>query len=157
MIILIAACSRNWVIGKDNQLIWHLPEDLKRFKQITSNKTVLMGRKTYESIGKPLPNRTNLIVTSDKNFKADGCIIYNDLIQALRHDSDIIVIGGSQIYQQSIKIADKIELTMIDQYFEGDSYFPEIDQNWIKVNFEKHQNENFKWSYITYLRKDKSI
>lgn len=157
MITLVAACSRNWVIGKDNQLIWHLPEDLKRFKQLTSGKTVLMGRKTYESIGRPLPNRTNLIITADKNFQADGCIIYHDLIQALKHDSDIMVIGGSQIYQQVIKIADKIELTMIDQEFEGDSYFPEVDQNWIKVNFERHQNENFKWSYITYLRKDKSI
>lgn len=157
MITLIAACSKNWVIGKDNQLIWHLPEDLKRFRKLTTNKSVLMGRKTFESIGKPLPNRKNIIITSDRNFKVDGCFVYNDLIQALQNEEDIMVIGGGQIYQQSIKLADKIELTMIDEEFEGDSFFPEIDSNWIKINFEKHQNEKFKWSYITYLRKDKSL
>ena len=155
MITLVAACSRNWVIGKDNQLIWHLPEDLKRFKKLTTGKTVLMGRKTFESIGRPLPNRTNLIVTNDINFKCEGCIVYNNLIDALQYDNDIMVIGGSQIYQQVINMADKVELTMIDQDFEGDAYFPEIDSNWIKANYESQQNEQFRWSYITYLRKNK--
>lgn len=155
MITLIVACSRNWVIGKDNQLIWHLPEDLKRFKRLTTGGTVLMGRKTFESIGKPLPNRTNLILTNDLDFKADGCTIYHSLIDALQHDKNIFVIGGSQIYQQTIKVADRIELTMIDKDFEGDAYFPQIDQNWIKTSFEENSNENLRWSYITYKRKDK--
>lgn len=156
MITLIAACSKNWVIGKDNQLIWHLPEDLKRFKKLTSGKTVLMGRKTYESIGRPLPNRTNLIVTSDKNFKADGCIIYHDLEEALKHDDEIMVIGGSQIYKQVFDKAHSIELTMIDHDFDGDAFFPEIDlKNWNLVNSEENQNENYKWRYETYLNRSK--
>lgn len=154
MITLIAACSKNWVIGKDNQLIWHLPEDLKRFKKLTSGKTVLMGRKTYESIGRPLPNRINLIITSDKNFKADGCIVYHDLEEALKHDSEIMVIGGSQIYKQLLDKAHTIELTMIDKEFDGDAFFPEIDlKNWNLVKSEEHQNEDFKWRYETYLKK----
>lgn len=154
MITLIAACSKNWVIGKDNQLIWNLPEDLKRFRKLTSGKTVLMGRKTYESIGKPLPNRTNLIITSDKNFKAEGCIIYHNLEEALKHDSEIMVIGGSQIYNQLLDKAHTIELTMIDREFDGDAFFPEIDlKNWNLVKSEEHQNEDYNWRYETYLKK----
>lgn len=158
MITLIAACSRNWVIGKNNQLIWHLPEDLKRFKKLTTGGTLLMGRKTYESIGKPLPNRTNLILTSDKSFKADGCIVYNDLFESLRHNKDILVIGGEQIYNQTIEIADKIELTIIDKDYDGDAYFPKVDSSkWLKSATEIHQNENFRWMNVTYIRKHKSI
>lgn len=153
MITLIAACSKNRVIGKDNQLIWHLPEDLKRFKELTTGKTVLMGRKTFESIGRPLPKRTNIIVTSDKNYKAEGCVIYHDLSEALKHDKDIMVIGGSQIYQQCLDIAHDIQLTVIDQEFEGDAFFPELGPNYELFKSESHQNENYKWQYNTYLNK----
>lgn len=151
MITLIAACSKNRVIGKDNQLIWHLPEDLKRFKELTTGKTVLMGRKTFESIGRPLPKRTNIIVTSDKNYKAEGCVVYNDLSEALKHDKDIMVIGGSQIYQQCLDVAHDVHLTLIDQEFEGDAYFPELGPDYQLIKSESHQNENYKWQYITYL------
>lgn len=151
MITLIAACSRNRVIGKDNQLIWHLPEDLKRFKELTTGKTVLMGRKTFESIGRPLPKRTNIIVTSDKNYKAEGCVVYNDLSEALKHDKDIMVIGGSQIYQQCLDLAHDIQLTIIDQDFEGDAFFPELGSNYQLFSSESHQNEDYKWQYNRYL------
>lgn len=151
MITLIAACSKNRVIGKDNQLIWHLPEDLKRFKELTTGKTVLMGRKTFESIGRPLPKRTNIIITSDKNYKAEGCVIYHDLFEALKHDKDIVVIGGSQIYQQCLDISHDIQLTVIDQEFEGDAFFPELGTNYELVWSESHQNENYKWQYNRYL------
>lgn len=151
MITLIAACSKNRVIGKDNQLIWHLPEDLKRFKELTTGKTVLMGRKTFESIGRPLPKRTNIIITSDKNYKAEGCVIYHDLFEALKHDKDIVVIGGSQIYQQCLDIAHDIQLTVIDQEFEGDAFFPELGINYELIWSEPHQNENYKWQYNRYL------
>lgn len=152
MITLIAACSKNRVIGKDNQLVWHLPDDLKRFKKLTTGKTVLMGRKTFESIGRPLPNRTNIILTSDKNFNAEGCVVYHDLAEALKHDSEIMVIGGSQIYQQSLPFADKVELTLIESEFEGDVYFPELDSTWQIDRSEINQNENYKWQYITYIK-----
>ena len=153
MITLIAACSKNRVIGKDNTLIWNIPGDLKRFKELTSGHTILMGRKTFESIGRPLPNRRNVILTRDKEFKAEGCLIYSDLKEVLElFGNDLFIIGGEQIYKQTIGYADYIELTLIHKEFEGDAYFPEIPE-WFTEIKGKRQNlecEEFKWSYITY-------
>lgn len=153
MITLIAACSKNRVIGKDNKLIWHVPGDLKRFKELTSGHTVLMGRKTFESIGKPLPNRRNVILTRDKTFIADGCLIYNDLKEVLEFfKNDLFVIGGEEIYRQTIGYADYIDLTFIHKEYEGDAFFPEIPY-WFHEVKAKRQNlecDDFKWSYITY-------
>jgi dihydrofolate reductase len=153
MITLIAACSKNKVIGKDNTLIWNIPGDLKRFKELTTGHTVLMGRKTFESIGKPLPNRRNVILTRDKDFKAEGCLVYSDLREVLElFGNDLFIIGGEQIYKQTIGYADYIELTLIHKEFEGDSYFPEIPKYFHEIK-GKRQNlecEDFKWSYITY-------
>ena len=154
MITLIAACSKNRVIGKDNQLPWHLTEDLKRFKKITTSKVVLMGRKTYESIGRPLPNRTNLVLTRDKTFAPQGVYVYNNLEEVLPIFNDIVVIGGGEIYKQMIKMADVIELTLVDKEFDGDAFFPEINLNiWEEQNRETFNNGDFDYHFITYKRK----
>lgn len=131
-IILVAAVANNNVLGKDNKLIWHLPADLKMFKNLTSGRTILMGRKTFESIGKPLPNRENVVVTRDTNFKQEGCIVFNSIEQAienLKSRETIYIVGGAQIYNECISIADKLYITHLDLEIDGDVYFPEIDTN----------------------------
>lgn len=154
MINIIVAMSKNRVIGKNNSLIWHLPNDLKRFKKLTSNNTVVMGRKTYESIGKPLPNRRNIVITRNKNLKIKGCDIVNSIEEAfLLCNNNCFVIGGSEIYKESLKYADKIYLTIINMNFEGDAFFPEIGKEWFKVskidNYSDSKNK-YNYSYIEY-------
>mgnify|MGYP000063687731 CR=1 FL=1 len=154
MIKIIAAMSKNRVIGDSNALIWHLPEDLKRFKQLTTGNTIVMGRKTYESIGKPLPNRRSIIITRDASYKVDGCEVVNSLEEALLlSNSDCFIIGGGEIYRQAIYIADCIYLTLIDKEFEGDTSFPEI-KDWREASCEDFSNEEFKYSFIKYERFD---
>ena len=134
MIRLIVAISTNRCIGKNNTLVWKLPSDLKRFKQITSGHTVVMGRKTFQSIGKPLPNRRNIIITRDLGFGAEGCEVVNSIEEALLLSSeDCFIIGGSEIYKQTIDLADKIYLTLVHEEFDGDSFFPEIPNNFREV------------------------
>ena len=155
-ISLIAAVSKNGVIGENNSLIWKIPEDMKRFRQLTTGKPVIMGRKTFESIGKPLPNRTNVIITRDKNYNAEGCVVVHSVDEALKAAKgaeEVMVIGGAQIYSQFLPIADKMHLTFIDKDFEGDAYFPEYNQNEWKETFrEEHQNEQFKYSFVNLER-----
>ena len=156
MITIIAACSKNLVIGKDNQLIWKVPGDLKRFKELTTGNPILMGRKTFESIGKPLPNRLNIILTKDKSFQKDGCLIYNSIddVLPLFEKQNLWVIGGGEIYRQFMDKSDKIELTLIHKDFEGDSYFPEIDMDkWEIENKIEMSCEEFSYDYITFVRK----
>ena len=155
MITLIAACSKNRVIGKDNQLIWKVPGDLKRFKELTTGHPILMGRKTFESIGIPLPNRTNIVITRDKSWKQEGCLVYNNFedVLSIFEKENLFVIGGGEIYKMLINLADKIELTLIDKDFEGDAYFPEIDSNWTVEKVESQSCPEFNYSYITYIRK----
>ena len=154
MISIIVATSKNRVIGNNNSLIWKLPADLKRFKQITTGNTIVMGRKTYESIGKPLPNRRNIIITRDTNYLVDNCEIVNSLEEALMLcNNDCFIIGGGEIYKQSIDIADKIYLTLVQEDFEGDTYFPEIGKEWTKVSredFEPDEKNAHKYSFINY-------
>lgn len=154
MISIIVATSKNRVIGNNNSLIWKLPADLKRFKQITTGNTIVMGRKTYESIGKPLPNRRNIIITRDTNYLADNCEIVNSIEEALMLcNNDCFIIGGGEIYKQSIDIADKIYLTLVQEDFEGDTYFPEIGKEWTKVireDFEPDEKNAHKYSFINY-------
>ena len=154
MISIIVATSKNRVIGNNNSLIWKLPADLKRFKQITTGNTIVMGRKTYESIGKPLPNRRNIIITRDTNYLVDNCEIVNSIEEALMLcNNDCFIIGGGEIYKQSIDIADKIYLTLVQEDFEGDTYFPEIGKEWTKVireDFEPDENNAHKYSFINY-------
>ena len=151
MITLIAASSSNRVIGKDNRLIWHIPGDLKRFKEITSGHTILMGRKTFESIGKPLPNRKNIVLTRDKDWKAEGVTTIIDIKDI--KDEDLFIIGGGEIYRMFIDISDKIERTLIDKEFEGDTYFPNIGNEWIEQKRETLNCPEFTYHYITYARK----
>ena len=152
MITLIAACSKNRVIGKDNKLIWHLPEDLKRFKDLTLGNPIVMGRKTYESIGKSLPGRLNIILTKNRDFKADNCLIYNNIYDMLEiyQQSNLFVIGGGEIYNMFLPYAKKIELTLIEKSFDGDAFFPELGSDWIESNVEINSNGEFEYKYITY-------
>jgi dihydrofolate reductase len=154
MITLIAACSKNRVIGKDNQLIWKVPGDLKRFKELTTGHPVLMGRKTFESIGRPLPNRTNIVITRDKNWKNEGCLVYNNWEEVLPifEKENLFIIGGGEIYKTMIELADKIELTLIDKEFEGDTYFPEIKGEWKEEKRETLNCLEFTYHYITYTK-----
>lgn len=159
MITIIAAIAEQNALGKDNQLIWHLPADLKRFKQVTSNHHVIMGRKTYESLGKPLPNRTNIIITRNGNFKAEGCIIVNSLLQAIeaaKKDKNPFILGGAEIYKQSIEIADKLDLTFVHHQFEADVFFPEIDKTiWKETsreNYKADDKNKFDFSFVEFER-----
>ncbi len=138
---LIAACARNRIIGRDNKMPWHLPADLKHFKAVTMSHPVIMGRKTFESIlaslGKPLPGRSNIIVSRNTQFKADGCITVNSLeaaIAACATATEAFVIGGGEIYRQALPLARRIYLTQIDADFEGDARFPEFGEaGWCEV------------------------
>lgn len=159
MITLIAAASENNALGKDNQLVWHLPNDFKRFKEITSGHYIIMGRKTFESFPKPLPNRTHIIITRQKNYKVENCIVVNSIkeaIDASPKNEDIFIIGGAEIYNQSIDFADKIELTRVHANFEADAYFPEINTtNWkliFEENHKKDEKHNFDFTFQTYIK-----
>lgn len=160
MITIIAAIAKKNAIGNNNQLIWHLPADLKRFKKVTSNHHVIMGRKTFESLGKPLPNRTNIIITRNSNFKAAGCIIVNSLqhaIEVSKEDENPFILGGAEIYMQAIEIADKLDLTFVHHQFDADAFFPKIDTSvWkeiYKEDFKADKKNKYDYSFVTYIRK----
>ena len=152
MITMVAACSSNRVIGKENKLIWRVPGDLKRFKEMTTGQTVVMGRKTYESIGKPLPNRTNVILSRDTDLKIDGCLISSDLEDVLNTYPNAFIIGGEEIYRQCMNYADSISLTLINKEFEGDAFFPEIPASFIEMERQDMECDEFTYSYITYTK-----
>lgn len=156
MINLIVATSKNGVIGNDNSLIWHLPADLKHFKNLTTGKTIIMGRKTYESIGKALPNRRNIVITRQDDYDPDDCEVVSSLEEALLLcGENCFIIGGGEIYKQSIDIADKIYLTLIDENFEGDTYFPKITSEWFissKIDRKSDDKNKYNYSFIEYER-----
>ncbi len=143
-ISLIVAIAQNGVIGRDNQLIWHLPDDLKQFKRLTTGHPIIMGRKTFESIGKPLPNRTSIVVTRSKNWTFEGVVVVNSVAEALEAarqtgTDEAFVIGGAEIYRLTLPIADKIYLTEVKSDFEGDSHFfiPNLE-NWKELSRSHH-------------------
>ena len=156
IISLVAAMGKNRVIGKNNSLPWKLPEDMKRFKELTLGKPVVMGRKTFESIGKPLPNRTNIITTHDKNYKAEGCIVASSADEALKSaegNEELMIIGGAQIYKEFLPRADRMHLTLIDKAFEGDSYFPDYNKDeWKEVHREGHKGSKYKFIFVDLQR-----
>ena len=162
MLSIIVAKAKNNVIGKDNQLIWHIPDDLKRFKSLTTGHTIIMGRKTFESLGKVLPNRFHVVLTRDKNLKIDNenVKVINDISQLekyINNDVENFVIGGESIYKLLLPVSKKLYITQLDMDFEGDTYFPNIDKNEWKVIERKNgpKDENpFNYEYITYERKD---
>lgn len=129
-ISLIVAMGENQVIGADNRMPWHLPADLKRFRQITMGKPMLMGRKTYESIGRPLPGRKNIILTSNPDYHAPGCVVVHSLEQAFQaaDAEELMVIGGSALYRECLPIAERLYLTQIHREFVGDTFFPDFER-----------------------------
>ena len=161
MITIIAAIAKNNALGKDNDLIWHLPADLKRFKKVTSGHHILMGRNTFESIGKPLPNRTSVIITRNQDYFKDGCLIANSIEDALEisKDDDAFIIGGAQIYKQAIEkgLVDKLDITIVHQDFEADVFFPKIDMDvWKEVSredFKADEKNKYDYSFVSYTRK----
>ncbi len=159
MITIIAAIAENNALGKNNDLIWHLPADLKRFKKTTSGHHILMGRNTFESIGKPLPNRTTIIITRNEDYVKDGCFIANSLEEALEmanEDDEIFVIGGAQIYKYALEnnLADALDITLVHHKFEADAFFPEIDASiWKEVkreDFKADEKNKFDYSFVRY-------
>jgi dihydrofolate reductase len=160
MTTLIAAIANNNALGKDNDLIWHLPADLIRFRHTTTGHHILMGRNTYESIGKPLPNRTSVIITRNANYKAEGCIVVTSLEAALeiaKEDSSPFVIGGAQIYREAINLVDQLDITEVHHDFEADVFFPEIDSSvWKETRrerFEADAKNPYPYSFVSYQRR----
>lgn len=147
MISIIVAVADNGVIGCANKLIWHLSDDLKRFKRLTTGHPVVMGRKTFDSIGRPLPNRVNIVISRDKSLDIEDVVVVNSIDGAVGlfgADEEIFIIGGGEIYRQSMPLADKLYLTLVHQTPEGDTYFPEIDHGqWKEVFREVHQGYEF--------------
>jgi len=157
---LIAAMGRNHVIGNDGDIPWHLPADLKYFKQLTLGKPVIMGRKTFESIGKPLPGRTNIVVTRDiQNYRPDGVKVaagIDDAIAIAGDVEEIMVAGGAQIYAQTIERADHMYLTRVDAVFDGDTFFPEFDPlEWVgaaALSFTADEKNPYNYDFLRYDR-----
>jgi len=162
MISLIAALSENRVIGKDNRLPWHLSDDMKHFREITEGKPIIVGRKTFESIGKPLPNRTNIVLVREKDISIPGCVTVHSIEEALEAAKDakeVVVIGGASVYKQFLeqRLIDRMYLTIVHDNIEGDAYFPEFNlANWEETQHihhpvdEKHPHE---FSFVTLERR----
>lgn len=162
MLTIIAAAGENNALGKDNGLVWHLPDDFKRFKKLTTGHHIIMGRKTFDSFPQPLPDRTHLVITRKDNFKKEGIVTVHSLERAIdfsKGDSQPFIIGGGEIYKMAMDVADKIELTRVHGTFEADTFFPEIDDiKWELVNEELHEKDDkhkYDFSYLTYLRRKK--
>ena len=154
---LIVAIAKNRVIGVNNTLPWHLPEDLKRFRALTTGHHIIMGRKTYDSLGRLLPGRTTVIVTRNPDYKMEGAIVVNSLevaIAACGDDNEAFLIGGAELYKDGLKLANKLYITEIDAEYEGDAFFPEFEINeWKAGERETHRAESgLSFSYITYQR-----
>jgi len=176
IISIVAAIGRNRELGKNNKLLWNIPEDLKRFKAITTGHPVIMGRKTFESIGRPLPNRLNIVITRDPNFKPDGVIICHSLAEALEasikykvssikqekkksilntkykiHDTEneVFIIGGGQIFEQAMPIADRLYLTIVDASFDADVFFPDYHAFNKVISEQKGESNNPPYTFLT--------
>lgn len=155
-IALIAAMAANRIIGRDNQLAWHLPEDLQYFKRTTLGHHLIMGRKTFASVGRPLPGRTTVIVTRQPDYKMQGCLIAHSLAEALelcREQDEVFVAGGAEIYAQALPLADRVYLTELSVAVEGDAVFPELDPAvWQLENRDEHQGREFSFAFCMYGR-----
>lgn len=161
-IAAIFAMSTNRVIGKDNQLPWHLPADLKHFKEITLNHPILMGRKTYQSIGRPLPNRCNVIITHDKHFEAPGCIVVHSIetaLEAVATSDKVFVIGGAYLYEQMLPQTQRLYMTLVHHHFDGDAFFPNIHPaEWQEIerqDFAADERNPYSYSFSILDRKSK--
>jgi len=160
MLIQIAAIAENNAIGKNNELLWHLPDDFKHFKALTTGHYIIMGRKTFESFPKPLPNRTHVIISRNKKFDFENCITVKSIEEAIKtapKDKDVYIIGGAEIYKQTIALADKLEITRVHHAFEADAFFPAIDSKIWKLEKEtfhpKDEKHQYSFTFQTYTRK----
>ncbi|MCT4639574.1 MAG: dihydrofolate reductase [Bacteroidales bacterium] len=151
-ISIIVAIANNMAIGKDNDLIWHISEDLKRFKSITSGNTIIMGRKTYESIGRPLPKRRNIVISRNKDLNIEGVEIVNSLDEALRiseTDGEVFIIGGGAIYKEAMPLANKLYLTKVNITPEADVYFPDINYNeWRETYRRESKQDDIEYAFV---------
>ncbi len=163
MLSIIVVKAKNNIIGKDNKIVWHLPEDLKHFKNLTTGHTIIMGRKTYESLGKPLPNRKHIIFSQNPDFKvnAENVEVIHSLLQIqdlIEGEEESFVIGGAMIYNFLMPYVKKMYVTEIEKDFDGDAFFPSIDEEiWREVTREKglkDENNNLDYYFVTYERKD---
>jgi dihydrofolate reductase len=158
LISLLVAVARNGVIGRDNKLPWHIPADLKRFKQLSLGKPIIMGRKTYDSIieqlGKALPDRDNIVITRNPDFKAPGCKVATSIEEGLKlagNAAEVVVIGGGQIFEETLPIADRVYMTWVHADVPGDAYFPEVDWSKWRVSFrEDHPEGALPFEYVNY-------
>ncbi len=162
MISIIAAMAENRVIGVHNTLPWRLPADLKHFRKLTTGHHVIMGRRNYESIGKPLPDRTNIVITHNPNYRAPGCLVVHSIEEALaiaNSDPEIFVIGGAEIYRQALDSADRLYLTLVHAHVDGDTYFPEFNgSHWQEVGRERHEADErnrYAYTFLVYARNKK--
>ncbi len=162
MLSIIVAVAKNNAIGKDNKLLWHLPEDLKRFKKLTMNKNIIMGRKTFESLGRVLPNRKHIVLCNDMNLNIDdeNVLVLDDISKLdnyINSKEENFVIGGATIYKLLMPYVSKLYVTHIDENFDGDVYFPEIDLNiWKKICEEDgvtNEENPYSYKYVSYIRK----
>jgi len=160
MIIIIAAVAENNALGKKNKLVWHLPNDFKRFKSLTTNHHIIMGRKTFESFPKPLPNRTHIVISRQENYNPTGCIVVDSIEKAIAlcpENEDSYIIGGGEIYTLGLQYADIIEITRVHHTFDADAFFPKINEReWQLVESEpnfKDDTHLYDYTYETYIKK----
>ena len=156
-ISIIAVIGKNRELGKNNKLLWNIPQDLKRFKEITSGHPVIMGKTTYQSIGRPLPGRSNIIISRDKSLKVVGCTVVDSIAEAISFASindkkEVFIIGGGQIYQQGIKFAVKLYLTVVDENADADTFFPEYSDFKKEIFRQENQAEELKYTFLELLR-----
>lgn len=156
MIGLIVAHTKNRVIGKDGSMPWNIPGELSRFRELTTGNVVIMGRRTYESIGKPLPNRYNIVISKTQRFEAENCTTAGSLEEALQiaGDRDIFIGGGGKLYEEALPLVEKMYITEIDAVIEGDTFFPEFDASAFERVVEKSVDGELPYQYVTYIRKD---
>lgn len=155
-ISMIAAASTNRVIGRDELIPWEIPGEQKRFKELTLGQTVIMGRKTYESIGKPLPGRRTVIISRTQNISAENCMTVKSLREAyalLKDEAEIFIAGGGEIYKEALPLADKLYLTVVEQEIEGNIYFPVFDKEAFHLTYEQKMEGTIPYTYYTYERK----
>lgn len=157
IVSIICAIAQNRAIGKNNQLLWHIPEDFKHFKEKTSGHVIVMGQKTYESIGKPLPNRITIVLTNDPNFKVEGVLTAGSLDELFAkareiEKEEIFICGGGSVYAQTISMADKLYLTVVEQDMDADTFFPEYGEFKKVVSERRSSDENFKYTFLELMR-----
>jgi dihydrofolate reductase len=155
IISIIAAMAENRVIGRENELPWNLPSEHRRFREITMGHPVIMGRKTFESIGHPLPGRKNIIITTQQGLSPEGCTVVHDLqegIKACGDADEVFICGGESVFREAMPLADRIYLTIVDEEFDGDAFFPEIPDDFVEIERKQFEDDILPYSMVRYVR-----